>query len=41
MDVKTEILSDGTPIYEVVPDKMKEVIILCHRLGGKKIFFIH
>lgn len=39
MDVKTEILSDGTPICEVVPDKMKEVIILCHGLGGNKNFF--
>lgn len=39
MNIKTEILNDGTPICEVVPDKMNEVIILCYGLGGNKHFF--
>lgn len=39
MNIKTEILNDGTLICEVVPDKMNEVIILCHGLGGNKHFF--
>ena len=31
-----KILNDGTPILEVFPKHMDEVVILCHGLGGNK-----
>lgn len=39
LNTKTKILQDGTPICEVIPKHMEEVVILCHGLGGNKNFF--
>ena len=39
MNINTKILKDGTPICEIIPKHMKEVLILCHGLGGNKNFF--
>lgn len=38
LDKSFKKLSDGTPICEVVPKHMKEIIILCHGLGENKSF---
>ena len=40
MNINTKILKDGTPICEIIPKHMKEVLILCHGLGGNKNFFL-
>lgn len=39
MNTNTKILKDGTPICEVIPEQMDEIIILCHGLGGNKNFY--
>ena len=39
MIIKSGKLKDGTPICEVIPKHMDEVVILCHGLGGNKNFF--
>lgn len=39
LNTKTKILQDGTPICEVIPKHMEEVVILCHGLGENKNFF--
>lgn len=39
LNTNTKILKDGTPICEVIPEQMNEIIILCHGLGGNKNFY--
>lgn len=39
MNINFKILKDKTPICEVIPKDMEEVVILCHGLGGNKKFF--
>lgn len=39
MIVKSNRLKDGTPICEIIPKYMDEVVILCHGLGENKNFF--